>query len=160
LGEGRQLIPQPACLFDIIKTNNADVLRNAQAKLVAGGIDKTAGDEIRDAEDAVRHRSLAEQFPCGEDAGLVTGATGTDKRDLAPRFGGGLQKAGFTGNHARGAGRGGDHSQTAAVCGNQAVICFLHRRAVIDINIVRAGKLAHTVDGNHLLPALKAEFNQ
>ncbi len=127
---------------------------------MACGIDKAAGDEVRDAKDAVRRRWLVEQLTGSEDAGLVTGAAGADKRDPGARFGRGRQKARFTGNHAWGAGGGGDNGQTAALCSHQVVQGFLHRRAIVDINIVRAGELPHAVDRYYLLSTLQAEFNQ
>jgi hypothetical protein len=37
------LIAQPTGLLDIIEADNADILRNIQAKLVARGVNKAAG---------------------------------------------------------------------------------------------------------------------
>jgi hypothetical protein len=53
LCEGGELIAQPTGLLDIIEADNADILRNIQAKLVASGVNKAAGNKVGDAEYAV-----------------------------------------------------------------------------------------------------------
>lgn len=50
----RQPISLPGSLFDIVEAYDTEILRNSQTKLGASAVHEAQGQEIRDAEDAIR----------------------------------------------------------------------------------------------------------